>query len=685
MGGTAGEGATAGRGADAAQARPTQLTVSPLPAPGEQVPSKFAQNRQASEVAQQAVQAANAGEVAAINLQQVPLATFVQVVYADILKRNVSIDPAVLARKEAVTFRTGAAQPAGRLEESLKVLLKTYGIATIDAGGLLRVVPDNAQLGNLPELRRDEVNPDTPLPLRPVYQFVEMKVVRQNDIAGWLRTLFGERIKIQEDINRNAVVLSGTPDNVQAALEAIRVLDQPLMTGRKSIAITPAYWSADDLTRRLTEVLTVQGYSVAPVGQAAAPGGVRYPVILLPVLGVNSVYVFANSDEVLNHVVQWAKTLDKPNERGVGRNFFTYPVKHKDAADLAKTLDQLLSGRRNVSPATGAAAGAAGQPAAGASSRLTSVVVDQSSNTLIFQAEPEEYSQFTALMQMLDRPAKSALIEVTVAELALNDEKSSGVEWLYSRSLGGGDTATIGLKSLAVDSSPLNLRILNGAGALRLAISALAASDQASVLSSPRIHARNGEQATIQVGSEVPILTSSVSTPIAGGTAPTTTTLSTIQYRNAGVILKVKPVIHSGDQVDLEVEQEVSSADKVSTGVANTPSFSTRKLSTKMTLKNGSTVLMGGLISTDGSRTGGGIPWLKDVPVLGNLFGSQSASTKRRELIVLITPYILNDTRDAELMTEAFRKMLGPWAERVPSSTGESTQPVAPVVPISRP
>ncbi|WP_457326177.1 secretin N-terminal domain-containing protein, partial [Roseateles sp. P5_E11] len=604
------------------------------PVPPDQQPSKFAQSRQASEANSVALQAANPGEVAAINLQQIPLATFVQVVYVDILKRNVSIDPAVLSRKDAVTFRTGTAQPAQKLEESLKLLLKTYGLAVIDAGGLLRVVPDNAQLGNLPEIRRDEVNPDTPLPLRPIYQFIEMKVVRQSEVANWLRTLFGDRIKLQEDITRNALVLNGTPDNVQAALEAIRVLDQPLMAGRKSVAITPAYWSADDLAKRLTEVLTVQGYAVAPLGQAAISGGARYPVVLLPVLGVNAVYVFANSDEVLNHVINWAKTLDKPNERGISRNFFTYQVKHKDAGDLAKTLDQLLSGRRNVSPATTPQ----GQPAASAapaatSQRLTSVVVDQSSNTLIFQAEPDEYSQLTALLQMLDRPAKSALIEVTVAELALNDEKSSGVEWLYNRAIGGGDTASLGFKSLSADTSPLNLRILNGAGQLRIAISALAASDRASVLSSPRIHARNGEQAMIQVGSEVPIITSSVSSPLASGTAnPTTTTLSTIQYRTAGVILKVKPVIHSGDQVDLEVEQEVSSADKTSTGVNNTPTFSTRKLQTKLTLRNGATVLMGGLITDNGSRGGGGIPWLKDVPVLGHLFGSQSATNNRREL-----------------------------------------------------
>ncbi|HLO96047.1 MAG TPA: secretin N-terminal domain-containing protein, partial [Burkholderiaceae bacterium] len=593
--------------ADAESSRPTGPLLSELPVAPTQEKTKFAQRRDARD--QQLTQErASAGdeEVAAINLQQVPLPTFIQVVYAEILKRNLNIDPAVLARKELITFRSGASQSTRQFEEAINQLLKSYKLSVLDAGGLVRVVPEAQGPGSLPEIRRDDVSPDTPLQLRPVYQFVEMKVVKQNEVASWLKTLFGDRVKVQEDLARNALVLSGSPDNVQAALEAVRTLDQPLMVGRKSIAITPAYWSADDLARRLSEVLTIQGYSVAPLNQQLAAGSTRFPVVLLPVVGVNAVYVFANSDQVIEHVVNWARTLDRPNERGVGKNFFTYSVKHKDAQDLAKTLDQLLAGRRaSVSAATAASVTAQGTPAANAASqtanKFSSVVVDQSSNTLIFQVEPEEYSQISALLQMLDRPAKSALIEVTVAELKVTDEKSSGVEWLYSRAIGGGDTASIGLKSYAATSSPLNFQVLNGANQLRLAIAALAASDRATVLSSPRIHARNGEQALIQVGNEVPILTSQITTPNTGSTTPSNTVVGTVQYRTTGVILKVKPVIHSGDQVDLEVEQEVSNADSTSTGVNNTPTFSTRKLSTKLTLTNGTTVLMGGLITDNGS------------------------------------------------------------------------------------
>ena len=153
--------------------------------------------------------------------------------------------------------------------------------------------------------------------------------MRQTDVVGWLKTLFSGRIQVQEDIGRNALLLSGTPDNMEAALEAVRTLDQPLMAGRRSIALSPAYWSADDLAKRLNEVLSAQGYAVAPLNQLGQQGGIRYPVVLLPVSGVNQVYVFAASDEVLQHVTNWARTLDRPNERGIGKNYFTYQVKHK--------------------------------------------------------------------------------------------------------------------------------------------------------------------------------------------------------------------------------------------------------------------------------------------------------------------------------------------------------------------
>ena len=602
--------------------------------------------------------AAAAGDPALLNLEQVPLATFAQLVFADVLKKNVNIDPQVLARRDLVTFRSGSPQSSAQLEAAAVLLLKSYGVAAIDLGGLVRVVPDNANLGNLPEIRRGAALPDTPLPLRPIFYLVELQAVRHLDVMNWLRTLFGERVRAQEDPTRNALLISGTPDNVQAALEAIRMLDQPVMAGGQSLSINPVNWSAEDLARRMIEVLLAQGYAVQPQGQGTTPGGIRYPIIVLPVASINAVYIFARGDEVIKHISDLARSLDKPSERGgIGKNFFTYAVKHKDATTLAETLQQLLSGvaARTTAPPAG------GGAAALASVGRNSVVVDKSTNTLIFQVAQEEYAQIIALLQTLDRPARAALIEVTVAELSVDDSARLGVEWGFTDSQGGGGT----VGGLGLGTAGFNYRILNAVGGVKVALNALATANRATILSSPRVLARNGELATIQVGQEVPIVTSQQSSNT-NNNQGNAQILQTIQYRSTGVILRVKPVIHSGDQIDLDVSQEVSSAATTSTGVSASPTFSTRKVDTKLTLRNGATVMLGGLISEDTSRGNSGVPGLKDIPFVGHLFSNQNQTGGRRELIVLITPYLVNDNTDAEAVTEAFRRVLGPWATPPP-------------------
>ncbi|MDP2006314.1 MAG: secretin N-terminal domain-containing protein [Rubrivivax sp.] len=644
---------TADEPATALRSRP--LPVPPLARPP--LPAAVAETPQpADEVA------------AALNLEQVSLPTFAHVAFAEVLKKSLSIDPQVLARRDLVTFRSGQGQTAAQIETAVRLLLKSYGVAAIDVGGLVRVVPDNAALGNMPEIRRGAALPETPLPLRPIFHLVELQAVRQIDVTNWLRTLFGDRVKVQEDPSRNALLLSGTPDNLRAALEAIAVLDQPLMSGRASAALTPAYWSAEELARRLSDVLGAEGYAVHPVGQPFIAGGVRYPVVLLPVAALNSVYVFVANQSLLQHVVAMAETLDRPNERGVGKNFFAYAARNTDAELLAQTIEKLLTGARST--ATTSAQGAAGGASTAATSaRLSAVVVDKASNTLIIQASPDEFNQISALLHKLDRPAKAALIEVTVAEMSTDDAAQLGVEWQSSHADRGGGT----LGGTGLGSGGLTYRVLNAAGGVKLALNALASNNRATILSSPRVLARNGESATIQVGQEVPIVTSVQSSPTS---TATNSVLQTIQYRSTGVILKVRPVIHSGDQIDLDVAQEVSSAQSTTTGVNSSPTISTRKIDTKLTLRNGATVMLGGLISGNTAAGSAGIPFLKDIPGIGALFSNQTTSGNKTELVVLITPYVINDSHEAEAMTDAFRNLLGPWAAPVrPSMQANPTAP----------
>ena len=201
-----------------------------------------------------ATPAATVTEEATITVafDQMPLPNFVQAVYGLILKKNYSMDPQVAARKDLVTLRASQLQTPAQIENAARLLLKTYGVAVSDLGaGNYRIAPDNSQTGYAPEILRGRALPDVPLPLRPIYQLVELQAVRSTEVNGWLSKIFGSKVSIIDDAAHNMLILSGQADEVAAVLAAIHVLDQPLMKGRESQRINPIFWSADELAKKL--------------------------------------------------------------------------------------------------------------------------------------------------------------------------------------------------------------------------------------------------------------------------------------------------------------------------------------------------------------------------------------------------------------------------------------------------
>lgn len=587
---------------------------------------------------------------------QLPLPNFVQVVFGQVLKKNFSLDPTLIARVDLVTLRTGQPQTPSQVLDTTRMLLKSYGVSVLDMGGdFYRIVPDNNQSGYLPEIRRGRALPDVPLPMRPVFQLVELNAVKHTDVSNWIKAMFGTRINVQDDAGRNALLISGQGAEVTAALEAIQVLDQPLMRGRGSQLITPASLGADDLTRRLVEILTAEGYAV---GTGASPG---MPIALVPVPASNALLVFAQDRAVMAHVTEWALKLDQidSNNRRSGGNYFSYEVKYADAQSLAKTLQELMGA------AAVPAAPSNAQMVIGAPRQPARIVVNPATNTLIVHSQnADDYGQLLSLMRTLDRPVKSAMIEVTVAEVRVGDKAQLGLEWsMGPRSFGDGSITGGTSGGLSLGTGGLSLSYLNAAGIVRAKLNALASENKARILSTPRVMARNGETATIQVGQEVPIVTSQQSTSAATATTPNVTgVLQTIQYKSTGVILKVKPIIFAG-RVELDVQQEVSSAAATNTGVNVSPTFSTRKIDTKVSIRDGATVALGGLISRTENRGNSGIPLLKDLPFAGALFRTDTNDSDETELIILITPYVVENDLVAEQVTQALRGQIGAWAQ----------------------
>lgn len=597
-------------------------------------------------------------ELVSIAIEQTPLPTFLQILYGSVLKMPYTLDPAVMSRTDPVTFKSSQPLPRARVAQLAEGLLRSYGLGVEDFDGLVRIGPAASQQSNsvVPVLRSGEAQAQSG-ERRPVFHYVELQIVKVADMAQWLKLMVGTRVNLQEDANRNAFLLSGGDADVRNAIELIKTMDQPRLRGRSARRFTPANIGAQELGGRLIEVLGAQGYSVALGSTAAAS------VLVLPVPAIGGVIVFAHNDEVMEHVQRWVLELDRPNQNATSSSpLFTYAVKYADAQELARTLSELLGGGGgNAAPASGQAAPVARSSGGGR------VVVNNATNTLIIRGTgPDEQQQIRQLLRELDRPTKSAMIEVVVAELTVGELEKLGIQWSSLDRNG-----SIFNRSVQFVNGGLNMTYASSARQVLAAINALAVDNKGRILSNPKVMARNGETATISVGKDVPVLTGQQSTisgssPIGGGVS--TGVLQTIQYRNTGVNLKVRPVINSGNRLDLEISQEVSSVAAGETGAGSNPIISNRKIDTKLSLRDGSTVMLGGLISRDTSVTDSGIPLLKDIPGVGALFRNRQNSTNQTELLVMITPYVINDDYEAEEITAALHKTFGDWAADVRTS-----------------
>ncbi len=610
---------------------------------------------------------ANDETISAVTLDGLPLPQFINTIYATVLKRNVSIDPAIQSRTDLVSLRTGKPQSAAQLSAAAHSVLKSYGVSINEFDGLVRAVPSAGVGGASAEILRGRAQPDVPGTLRPIFYLMELDNTSQANAVTWVRTLFQGRVSVTEDPPRNAIMLSGQSDSVMAAVDAIQTLDRPSMRGRFSARITPVFWSATEIANRLVDVLGAQGYSAST--NAVGPS----PILLLPIAPINSVVVFAVSEESLNHTLRWARELDQTLPSRSGGRYITYYVRNTDAGDVAKTLQDVLGGATASSAAPVAAAVPVGRTVG--SSR---VVVNAAANSIIIQSSPAEYQQIYGLLQELDRPARSALIMATVAEVSLSDDEQFGFSWLLSQFNSGGYLVNGGMGPApvggATSASGIALNIASVAGDPRALLTALATSSRVRVLSNPSIVAISGQQASIQVGEDVPILTSQISNSNTG-TGTGQGVLQTVQYRNVGVILKVKPVIRAGGRVDLEIGQEVSGVSTAATGLGNSPVVNTRRVDTRLSTADGNTMLIGGLIREQRDGSNAGIPYLKDIPVLGGLFRTSGASkSARTELVLLITPYVMEDDFDSRALTEAFRGQFA-WGGNLPISTKEISKP----------
>lgn len=319
----------------------------------------------------------------------------------------------------------------------------------------------------------------------------------------------------------------------------------------------------------------------------------------------------------------------------------------------AATPGGLIGAGQTALPA-GAAAPA--QSGAGAAEQIPPprIVPNPLDNSLLIQANKQQYQAILKLLQELDRPPRQILLEAKIYSVAMVGSFAAGVEAYFRQKTGANRQFGASLKGAATS---LSAGLLVGQSRELLAFLNLEENRSlARVISEPSLIATDSIPASINVGTQVPVLTGQIATPVqVGGTNAFTQGISS---HNTGVTLQVHARVNPSGVVTLMINQEVSSPEETTTSDIPTPSFSQQVVQTQITLQDGDTVAIGGIISENTSRASTGVPFLSRIPGVGLLFGSQSYASDRTELIIFMTPHVIYDTTQLlEASEEVKRRM----------------------------
>jgi general secretion pathway protein D len=596
--------------------------------------------------------------ISRLTFNNMPIPVFINEVYGNQLGLNFVIDPSLKNSADLVTVRINEAISKKDFYSLATETLTSYGVTTsINDNSLLFSFSDDAAKDKVPLMVSGLTLPEVPSSTRPIFYIYPLKAVTPGAVRSWITQLFNKNeLEIKEDPIGNSLVFIGPIRAVEQAIAATDLLDKPSMEGMYSRVVRPNTSPVDDLAKNLENILKSEGYSVRQGDGLSA-------IKLLALSSVNQLVIFARSADVLNHILDWVKLLEKEQQEKVEQGLFTYQVQSTKASHIIEVLNslglsnaQVTTSSDNSDSQNGSANQATSQrPLSTNSSGQKSnrvrgnFAVDEQLNTILFSGSGKDWLQNIPVIKSLDKPAPSVLIEVIIAEITLGDKEETGVDILNATSSLGRFTLdfTTGSGGLVTNVEDMFSSAIDNAGQTRATLKALSTSTKANIRSKPRIMVKSGGEATIEVGDEISVQTSSTLSD--GGNAQ-----SQFSYRKTGVLLSVKPTVHASGFVDIEISQELSAA--VPGADAANPDIRNRSLSTTVTLRDGGSVLLGGLISSTTGSTSNGVPILGKLPIIGKLFSTDTESQDRTELMIMVIPYILNSPSEAEQLTDELQK-----------------------------
>ena len=595
-----------------------------------------------------------------VSFHNIPLVAFINEIFGEELKMSFVISPGLRRKVDLVTLKLTEPLAPRLLFATARRVLREYGVDIVATDEILTfVLSQDIASRDVPLFVSGRALPDVPPTHRVIFQLVQLKVVRGPQVRGWLSAAFDRQdLEIVDDPDRNALLLKGNSDMLVRALAMIEVLDQPLLRGRYGVIVEPVFMRSQDLAKALNEVLRAEGYQ-SSIGTAGTGGS----IILLALPEVNKMVAFAADQATLDHVEEWARILDTSRQESIDTALFTYEVLNTQAEDLTETLNRLLSlGTTEAATpqpasktrAMGGKGGARPRPAEArpASDRI---VVDKNRNMLLFRGSGKEWAEIRSVIEKLDKSVPLALIEVLIAEVTLTDQEKTGIEYLFRGSIS--DYGLVGqLGGLGIGGSGLSV-ILDSAGETRALLNLFYRDDRVVIRSRPRLLVKSGATASIDVGNEIPVITR-----ISDDNRQSTNSVNILQdvtYRKTGVQLEIKPIVQANGLVDLQISQKLSEArPTAATSLAGTPTILNRQISTSLTLRDGGSLLLGGLISNSQSAGETGVPILGQLPQIGRLFRADSVEEDRTELLIMVTPYVITDHKEGWELTRRIRDRL---------------------------
>ena len=628
-----------------------------------------------------------------LNFESADIRDIAKTVLAEILQESYIVDPRV---QGLITFRSARPLPRSAVLPTLETVLRMNGVVLVKEGGIFKIMPAAAVRGSVsPKMGGVFAGFSV--------QVVPLKFVGAKEMGRILEPFAPDAGAIKVDELRNLLIIAGTQNEIGHMLDTVDLFDVDWLSGM----------SVGLFTLQSADVKTVDAELNKIIGDkklSPLAGVVRF----IPIERLNGFLIITPQPHYLEQAKVWLERFDRVGTDG-GVRLFVYHVQNGKAEHLAGLLTQTFGsgqapaarppGAPSVAPGlapttiTSPFAGPFGSPPgtpfggtpatpfggtpatpfgsppgttptprpagalpstgatlavpddSGGPAGQVRVVADRENNALLILATSAGYAKIEAALKKLDTAPRQVLIEVTIAEVTLKDELQYGLEWLFThgaRRSGQLDTGVAGISRIVPGFS---YALTSRAGdTIQAVLNMLASNNKLNILSSPHIMVADNQTAKIQVGDSV---------PTAGPQSVVgTTVVTSVQYLDTGVILSVTPHINAGGLVNLDINQEVSTASTTTSSLLNSPTISKRSAKTMVTVQSGETTVLGGLISENNSAGSTGVPFLSSIPILGGLFGSQSTSKVKTELVVLITPRVAQNVGQAKMVSDEFRKKL---------------------------